>query len=179
MGMRPAEARIVLDDFIQALRRYFLGLTIIAALTTVGVVLGALIVGLPLIGTIAIVTFLAGYVPIIGAWTAGIFVFALALGEQGTTAALVMAVIVFLSNGPLQQVVQPVVYGATLRLNPLVVFSVTIAAGTLFGIAGMVLTAPLISAAFRIHTDLAELRAAATVDGTPPELAELTHGSPG
>ena len=56
-----------------------------------------------------------------------------------------MAIILFLSNGPLQQVVQPVVYGATLGLNPLVVFSVTIAAGTLFGIAGMVLAAPLIS----------------------------------
>ena len=45
----------------------------------------------------------------------------------------------FLANGPLQQIIQPIVYGATLRLNPLVVFSVTIAAGTLFGMAGMVL----------------------------------------
>jgi predicted PurR-regulated permease PerM len=72
MGMQPSEARIVLDDIIQALRRYFLGLTIIAGLSTAGVVLGALIVGVPMLGTIAIVTFLASYVPILGAWTAGI-----------------------------------------------------------------------------------------------------------
>lgn len=156
MGLRPAEARVVMTDIIQALRRYFLGLTIIAGLSTAGVVLGALIVGLPLLGTIAIVTFLASYVPILGAWTAGIFVFALALADQGTTAAVIMAVIVFVSNGPLQQIVQPVVYGATLRLNPLVVFSVTIAAGTLFGIAGMILAAPLISAAVRIHDHLGQ-----------------------
>ena len=168
MGMQPSEARIVMGDIIQALRGYFLGLTIIAALSTAGVVLGALILGVPLLGTIAIVTFLASYVPIIGAWTAGIFVFALALADQGTTAALIMAVIVFLSNGPLQQIVQPVVYGATLRLNPLVVFSVTIAAGTLFGVAGMVLAAPLVSAAVRIHGDLAELRSAAADDGQAP-----------
>jgi putative heme transporter len=154
MGLPPHQARIVMSDVIQALRRYFLGLTIIAGISTAGVVLGSLIVGLPLIGTIAIITFLASYVPILGAWTAGIFVFALALADQGTTAALIMAAVVFLANGPMQQVVQPVVYGAALRLNPLVVFSVTIAAGTLFGLAGMVLAAPLISAAVRIHQDL-------------------------
>ena len=71
--------------------------------------------------------------PIIGAWTAGILVFALTLADEGTTSAIVMGLIIFAANGPLQQVVQPIVFGATLRLNPLVVFSVTIAAGTLFG----------------------------------------------
>ena len=60
-----------MSDIIQALRRYFLGLTIIAGISTAGVVIGSLIVGLPLLGTIAIITFLASYVPIIGAWTAG------------------------------------------------------------------------------------------------------------
>jgi predicted PurR-regulated permease PerM len=182
MGLRPVEARVVMTDVIQALRRYFLGLTIIAALSTAGVVLGAVIVGVPLPGTIAIVTFIASYVPIIGAWTAGIFVFALALADQGTTAAVIMAVIVFVSNGPLQQIVQPVVYGATLRLNPLVVFSVTIAAGTLFGIAGMILAAPLISAAVRIHDDLGQLGSApasgpATTDAPPP--SGLSQVGPG
>lgn len=179
MGMQPSEARIVLDDMIQALRRYFLGLTIIAALSTAGVVLGALIVGVPMLGTIAIVTFFASYVPIIGAWTSGIFVFALALANQGTTAALIMAVIVFLANGPLQQIVQPIVYGATLRLNALVVFSLTIAAGTLFGMAGMVLAAPLASAAVRIHGDLARLRTSPADDGaTPARTGRVTVNVP-
>ncbi len=91
MGLPPSQARIVMSDIIQALRRYFLGLTIIAGISTAGVVIGSLIVGLPLLGTIAIITFLTSYVPIIGAWTAGIFVFALALATKGTTAALIMA----------------------------------------------------------------------------------------
>jgi putative heme transporter len=185
MGMKPAEARIVLGDIIQALRRYFLGLTIIAAVSTAGIVIGALVVGVPLLGTVAIVTFLASYVPIIGAWTAGIFVVALALAHQGTTAAVIMAVIAFVANGPLQQIVQPVVYGATLRLNPLVVFSVTIAAGALLGIPGMVLAAPLISAAVRVHDDLARLRnpeeatsvgSAVTVSNNPDQGVAATGG---
>jgi predicted PurR-regulated permease PerM len=165
MGLEPQHARIVLSDVIAALRRYFLGLTLVGAFNSAVVTLGALIVGVPLLGTIALVTFLGSYIPIIGAWTAGIFVFALALGDQGTSSALIMAVIVFLANGPLQQVIQPVIYGATLRLNPLVVFSVTIAAGTLFGMVGLVLAAPLVSAAVHIHDDMAQLNAAPTVDG--------------
>ena len=151
---------------IEALRGYFLGLTIVGAFNAAIVTVGALIVGVPLPGTIAVVTFFGSYVPIVGAWTAGIFVFALALADQGTTSALIMALVVFLANGPLQQVIQPIVFGATLRLNPLVVFSVTIAAGTLFGMVGLVLAAPLVSAAVRIHDDLASLRAPLPADST-------------
>ena len=90
-------------------------------------------------------TFVAGYVPFLGAWTAGIFAVALALASQGTTDALIMALIVFLANGPLQQIVQPIAVGAALELNALVVFVVTIAAGSLFGMVGLILAAPLIS----------------------------------
>ena len=174
MGMDPAEARIVLSDIIQALRRYFFGLTIIGGLTTAVVVIGSLIVGVPLLGTIAIVTFLSSYIPIVGAWTAGIFVFALALANPGTGAAVIMAVIVFLANGPLQQVVQPIVYGATLRLNPLVVFSLTIAAGALLGLPGMILAAPLVSAAVRVRGDLTRLRSSAASDVSAPARADGT-----
>jgi predicted PurR-regulated permease PerM len=137
-------------------------------------VIGSLIVGVPLLGTIAIVTFLSSYIPIVGAWTAGIFVFALALANQGTGAAVIMAAIVFLANGPLQQVVQPIVYGATLRLNPLVVFSLTIAAGALLGLPGMILAAPLVSAAVRVRADLTRLRSSAASDVSGPATADGT-----
>ena len=38
-----------------------------------------------------------------------------------------------LSNGPLQQIVQPIAYGAALGIHPLAVLVVTIAGGALFG----------------------------------------------
>jgi predicted PurR-regulated permease PerM len=168
MGMPEATARIVTGDVVHALRKYFLGLTIVGAFNALIVAIGALALGVPLVGTIALVTFVASYVPIIGAWTAGFFVFALALADKGTSTALIMALIVFLANGPLQQIVQPIAYGATLQLNPLVVFSVTIAAGTLFGMAGLILGAPLVSAAVRIHADLTAQGTAAEPDGSAP-----------
>ena len=45
-------------------------------------------------------------------------------------------------------------HGATLGLNPLVVLIVTIGAGGLFGMVGLVLGAPLTSAAVHIARDL-------------------------
>ena len=71
-----------------------------------------------------------------------------------------MLVIVLLANGMLQQVVQPIAFGATLDLNPLAVLFVTIAAGSLFGMIGLILAAPLTSAAVHISRDLRAARAA-------------------
>ena len=44
-----------------------------------------------------------------------------------------MAVIVLLANGVLQQMIQPIAYGAALGIHPLAVLIVTIAGGSLFG----------------------------------------------
>jgi putative heme transporter len=75
-------------------------------------------------------------------------------------AALAMAVVVLLANGALQQFVQPLAFGAALRIHPLAVLIVTIAGGSLFGGVGLILAAPLTSAAVHISTDLARGRAA-------------------
>ena len=57
--------------------------------------------------------------------------------------------------------IQPFVMGATLSLNPLVVLVVTIGAGSLFGMVGLTLAAPLTSAAVHIANELQARSAAA------------------
>ena len=165
LGVPLPVAQTITGGVITSLRRYFLGVTIVAAFNGVVVGLGALALGVPLAGTIAVVTFVTAYVPFIGAFVAGAFAVILALGSEGTTTALIMLVIVILANGLLQNVVQPIAFGATLSLNPLVVLIVTIGAGCLFGMIGLVLAAPLTSAAVSIMGDLARARVAAR----PPE----------
>ena len=161
LGVPLPVAQTITGGVITSLRRYFLGVTIVAAFNGVVVGLGALALGVPLAGTIAVVTFVTAYVPFIGAFVAGAFAVILALGSEGTTTALIMLVIVILANGMLQNIVQPIAFGATLSLNPLVVLIVTIGAGCLFGMIGLVLAAPLTSAAVHIMGDLARARAAA------------------
>ena len=71
-----------------------------------------------------------------------------------------MLVIVILANGLLQNIVQPIAFGATLDLNPLAVLIVTIGFGCLFGMIGLILGAPLTSAALHISRELAAAKAA-------------------
>ena len=123
--------------------------------------LGAWILDVPLLGTIAAVTFIGAYVPYLGAWGAGTFTVLLALGNGGVDAAGGMIVVQLLANGLLQQMVQPFAMGAALGIHPLAVLIVTIAGGALFGMVGLVLAAPLTSAAVRISADLARARAEA------------------
>ena len=109
---------------------------------------------MPLVGTIAVVTFLGAYIPYLGAWGAGAFAVLIALGGAGTDAAVGMIVIQLLANGLLQQLIQPIAYGAALGIHPLAVLIVTIAGGCLFGAVGLILAAPHPSAVTRIAADL-------------------------
>ncbi len=169
LGLPLPVAAIVTREIAAGLRNYFTAVTIIAAFNAVVVGLGVLVLGVPLAGTIAVVTFLTAYVPYIGAWTAGIFAFMIALGSQGVTDALILAVIILLANGLLQNLLQPFVFGAALSLNPLAVLIVTIGGGALFGMVGLTLAAPLTSAAMHIGQALRERSAAEPV--VPPAAA--------
>ena len=160
LGVPLSLAHTITGRVISSLRGYFAGVTIVAAFNAIVIGLGALVLGVPHAGSIAVINFLAAYIPYIGAWTAGIFTGAIALGAEGPETALAMGVIILLANGILQQIVQPIAYGATLGIHPLAVLIVTIAAGSLFGTVGLVLAAPLTAAAVRISADLARARAA-------------------
>jgi len=152
-------AHVAVERILQSLRGYFLGVTIIAAFNGVVVGLGALLLGVPLPGTIAAITFIAAYVPYLGAWASGAFAVLVALGGSGPDAAAAMIVVELLANGILQQLVQPFAYGSALGIHPLAVLVTTIAGGALFGAAGLILAAPLTAAAVRISADLAQARA--------------------
>jgi predicted PurR-regulated permease PerM len=162
------------ERVLQSLRGYFLGVTLVAAFNAVVVGGAAILLDVPLAGTIAAVTFLGAYVPYLGAWGAGAFSVLIALGGAGTEAAGAMIVVQLLANGALQQLVQPIAYGAALGIHPLAVLIVTIAGGALFGAVGLILAAPLTSAATRIAADLGSAAAA----GGSAEIAddERDHG---
>ncbi len=154
LGVPVPVAHSILGRVASSLRGYFLGVTVVSLWSSLIVGAGALLLGVPLLGTIMAVTFVGGYIPYLGAWTAGAFAVLIALGGAGPEAALALAVVVLLANGVLQQLVQPIAYGAALKLHPLAVLIATIAGGCLFGTVGLVLAAPLLSAAVRISADL-------------------------
>jgi predicted PurR-regulated permease PerM len=104
--------------------------------------LAALILGLPLVFTIAVVNFIGGYIPYIGAFLGGGLAVIVALGDGGLPQAAVMLVVVLAANLALENFVEPKVMGRTLDVHPLVVLVVTALGGLLGGIVGLILAVP-------------------------------------
>jgi putative heme transporter len=71
------------------------------------VALGALLLGLPLVGTIALVTFVTSYVPYLGAFVAGAFAVVIGYGSGGPGVAPGMLAIVLLANNTIQNLIEP------------------------------------------------------------------------
>jgi putative heme transporter len=177
MGLPVELATLITTNVGIAMRRYFLGVTVVAAFNAAVVGIGALILDVPLAGTIAIVTFVTAYIPYIGAFVSGAFAVLLALGANGTDTALIMLVIVILANGLLQNLFQPLAFGAALDLNPLAVLIVTIAAGALFGMIGMIVAAPLLSAGTQVAREISRAKERAALDtARAAESAPLSSG---
>jgi predicted PurR-regulated permease PerM len=158
---------MLLDQAATTVRRYFVGLTVLGVFNVVVIVAGAVILHVPLLGAIAVITLLGSYVPYVGALVAGAFTVLIALGSDGTTAALWMLLIVFLANGLLQNIISPFTYGAALKVNPLILLLAAIVGGILAGVAGVTVSAPLTAIVIHSAPMLRRPRVAADAETTP------------
>jgi len=149
LRLEPPVGREIVSDVIHTFRSYTWGLTIVGAMNAVVTGLGALALGVPLAGSIAIVTFLTSYIPFFGAFVSGAFAVVIAFSAQNLSTALAMLAIVLLSNNTLQNLLEPVAFGQALRLHPLTVMLVTTAGTLLFGVLGATLAAPVTAVTLR------------------------------
>ena len=125
-------------------RGYIWGSTIVGLFNAAVLGIGALVVGVPMAGTIAIVAWLLNYIPYFGAILSGAFTVLLAYGAGGTSMAIPMLILVIIANGFLQTLVSQFALGSALNLHPLVVLFATTAGGILFGAVGGVFAAPFV-----------------------------------
>ena len=109
----------------------------------IGITLAA--TGSSLIAPVMILTFIAAFVPIVGAIAAGVIAILVALATSGVTAALIMAAVALVVQQLDNDVLAPVLYGRALRLHPLVVLLGVAAGGSAFGLAGSVCAVPVLA----------------------------------
>jgi putative heme transporter len=139
--------RAMLDDAGLRTRRYLVGTTAVAALDAVVITGGAAVLRMPLLLVIALVTFVAAYVPYLGAWLSGAFVMIVALGSGGMDTALWMLLIVLVTQNLLEGVVRPIAFGAALDMHPLAVLAVTALGAVLGGVVGVLVAPPFLAIA--------------------------------
>jgi predicted PurR-regulated permease PerM len=169
LGVPEATGRSILDGVVNAFRGYASGLTLIGAANAAVVGVGAWLLGLPLVGTIALVTFVTSYVPYLGAFVAGAFAVVIGYGSGGFTTALAMLVVVLLANNTIQNLLEPFAFGSRLRLHPLAVLVTVTSATVLFGVLGAILAAPLASAAANAYHQVRDI---GLLDTTTPPSAD-------
>ncbi len=169
-----AEVADFLSTGVQAVRSYWVGRSVLSAAVSVVISVVSLLMGLPMVGTIAVVNFMGGYVPYIGAFLGGGLAVLLALAEGGISQALVMLVIVLACNLLLENVLEPKVMSTRLSIHPLVVLLATTAGGILGGIVGLILAVPV---AVLVIDLVRRLRASGLAERIPRTVSRLSEAA--
>ena len=158
---------------------------VVALVDAVLIGLGLVVLGVPLAIPLAVLTFLGGFVPIVGALVAGALSVLVALVSNGFTTALIVLVLVVVVQQLEGNVLQPVLQGRSLRLHAAVVLLAVTAGSTLYGIAGAFLSVPVVAAAAVVVRYLGERIDARASGGAAPhvdpplETVQIVAGVPG
>ena len=135
---------------VQTLGGYMRGTATIAAVDAIGITAALLILRVPLAIPLGVVTFMASFIPMVGATFAGILATLIALVTNGPVVALIVLGAVIVVNQLEGNFLQPVVMAHALNLHALVIL-LSLAAGTVLGgLVGAVLAVPLAAVAWAI-----------------------------
>nr|WP_261768763.1 MULTISPECIES: AI-2E family transporter [unclassified Rhodococcus (in: high G+C Gram-positive bacteria)] len=104
--------------------------------------LGLVILGVPLALVLATITFLGGFIPIVGAFVAGALAVLVALVANGPTTALIVLVIIIAVQQLEGNVLQPILQSRSMNLHPAIVLLAVTGGGSVFGIIGAFLAVP-------------------------------------
>ena len=155
-GRRQGKAHLAADRSIVVLGGYVRGTLVIAAIDAVIVLIGLLVLRVPLAVPLAAVVFLGGFIPIIGATTAGSLAVLVALVENGPVPALIVLVLLVAANQFEHHILQPLFMGRVLRIHGLVIILALAAGATLAGVIGALLAVPLTAVGWTVYKTLAE-----------------------
>lgn len=145
----PKRARPAIDRGAtlgwRALMDYVRSTVLVAAVDGMGIMIGALALQVPMAGAIGALTFLAAFVPIVGAVVAGAVGVLIALVTKGWIAALILLGVVILVQQLEGNVLQPFLMGKAVSLHPLAILLGISIGVTLGGIAGAVVAVPVLA----------------------------------
>jgi predicted PurR-regulated permease PerM len=119
------------------------GTALVAGVDAVMIGLGLFILGVPLWGALAVLTFVGGFIPIVGAFAAGIAAVLVTLVLQGLVDAWIVLGIVIAVQQLEGNVIAPLIVGRAVRLHPVVILLAISVGGTVGGIFGAFVAVPL------------------------------------
>lgn len=133
---------------------YTRGIVIIAATNAALVCVALLILRVPLALPLALLTFFATFIPLIGAPIALFVATLVALAARGPLIALLVLALIVVIGQIEGNLLQPLVMGRAVNIHPLVV-ALAVASGTVVaGVIGAVVSVPLVAVTWTVWTAL-------------------------
>jgi predicted PurR-regulated permease PerM len=164
--------------FAAVLAESFRAQAMIAVCNTVLTTIGFLALGIPKVALLAIIVFLFSFVPVLGVFISTAPAVLVAMNAQGYSGAISVVLFVIVIHAIEAYVLNPLIYGRHLKLNPVLVLIILYVGHHFFGLWGMLLGVPVayyfIHYVFKVPTE-GELQSA---DGTA-EPASTADGNAG
>ena len=166
---RPRWRRVG-DDIYRAVGGYVTGNLAISVIAGAAATFVLLILGVPYAVALGLVVGIFDLIPLAGATIAAIIVSTVGFLHSTTAGAVLVGYFVVYQQVE-NQIIQPVVYGRTVKLSPLAVLVAVLAGAQLAGIVGALGAIPIAAAIQVVVLDLLAQRGSRIVD--PPENYEV------
>jgi len=140
-GRRDAEA--IGTRVYAALAGYVRGIALVGLVDTILIGLALLIIGVPLVVPIMIITFFAAFIPLIGAFVAGLVAVLIALVSGGVVDAVLVLGAIIVVQQVEGHLLYPLLMSRTVHLHPAVIVVALAVGGILGGIVGVFLAVPI------------------------------------
>src|ERR1022692_1660695 len=133
---------------------YMRGTVAVAAIHAIVVGLALWIMGVPLVFPLAVLVFLAAFVPLVGLLVAGTLAIVVTLATKGWVDAIILLGVLIIEDQLEAHLLQPQVVGRVIRLHPLAVILSLAIGGVLAGIPGAVVAIPMVAVITRALPEL-------------------------
>jgi predicted PurR-regulated permease PerM len=133
---------------------YMRGTVAVAAIHGVVIGLALYIMDAPLVIPLAVLVFLAAFVPLVGLLVAGALAIVITLAAKGWVAAVILLGVLIVEDQLEGHLLQPQVVGRVIRLHPLAVILSLAVGGVLAGIVGAVVAIPIVAVITRAVPEL-------------------------
>lgn len=129
--------------FAAVIARSFRAQAVIAVANTVLTIIGFLILGLPKIALLSIIVFFFSFIPVLGVFISTVPAVLVALNAGGYVMGVKVVIFIVVIHMIEAYVLNPLIYGQHLKLNPVVVLIILYVGHHFFGVWGMLLGVPV------------------------------------
>mgnify|MGYP002737322094 CR=1 FL=1 len=151
-----------------SLSGYTRGTVVVALCDSILVFIGLVILQVPMAPALAAIVFFGAFIPVIGAPIATFFAAIVALAERGPIIALLVIALTVVVGSFDGDVMQPLVMGKAVSLNPLAIIILIAIGSVLLGIIGALVAVPIGASIYRVLKYLTDRDPDHPLPGHPP-----------